>query len=292
MDGAARKGASAQQRLLGSLRRAGYLAVLAILFRLQLWIFAWPQSPWPDLFKVDILNSMALAVGLFSLMAAFRTEERIRLCAVLGVCIAVASPLVSQADWSAVHPFLRAYIIPDANSFGFFPWAAFVAFGMSAGSILRTVPLDQMHRSLQWGALLGFGLVLGAQYLASLPYSLYPKSDFWIDSPALTFIKLGVMLLLLAFAFLWHQQASVQSWSWLRLLGTNSLLIYWVHIELVYGRWFGRWKESLSVAETTAAAIALVLLMIGLAMLKTRWPDLRARFGNLFPAPSPTPSND
>ena len=33
----------------------------------------------------------------------------------------------------------------------------------------------------------------------------------------------------------------------MRQFGTTSLLVYWVHIELVYGRWLYFWKDSLSV---------------------------------------------
>jgi uncharacterized membrane protein len=202
MDGGERKGVQARERVITAMRRAGYLAMLAVLFRLQLWLFALPQSPWTDLFRVDILNCMALAVGLFSLMAVFQTEDRVKLCAILGVVVAGASPIISQLDWSRLHPFVRAYIVPDAMTFSFFPWAAFVAFGMSAGSILRIMPMEQMHRGMQWAAMLGFGLILGGQYFANLPYSVYAKSDFWIDSPALIIIKLGVILLILAFAVL------------------------------------------------------------------------------------------
>ena len=32
-------------------------------FRLQLWLFAFPESPWTDLFKVDILNCMGFAIA-------------------------------------------------------------------------------------------------------------------------------------------------------------------------------------------------------------------------------------
>jgi hypothetical protein len=292
MDGRERKGAPARDRVFSALRRAGYLALLAVLFRLQLWLFGWPHSPWTDLFKVDILNSMAIAVALFSLMAVFQTEERIKLCAVLGLTIAAASPVISQLDWSSLHPFVRAYIVPDAVTFSFFPWAAFVAFGMSAGSILRILPMEHMQRGMQWAALLGFGLIFGGQYFSNLPYSLYSKSDFWIDSPALIIIKLGVILLILAFAFLWHQQKSAQNWSWLRLLGTNSLLIYWVHIELVYGRWLGSWKDRLNVGQTVAASVAIILLMIALATIRTRWSSIRPLLNFNFRFLNPRTSND
>ena len=55
MDGRERQGLGAWDRWKASLRRAGYLFSLAFLFRLQLWLFAFPQS-WKALFKVDILD--------------------------------------------------------------------------------------------------------------------------------------------------------------------------------------------------------------------------------------------
>ena len=101
-----------------------------------------------------------------------------------------------------------------------------------------------------------------------------------------------MILLILAFAFLWHQHRSARNWSWLRLLGTNSLLIYWVHIELVYGRWLGMWKERLGVGQTIAASAGIILLMIALATIRVRWNDLKPLIGFNFRFLSPRTSND
>jgi len=275
MDSRERKGLAAGRRVLAALRRAGYLLGIAFLFRLQLWLFAWPNSPWTDLLRVDILNSMGLAVAVLSVMAVFSTAERARLCAVLGLTIAAASPLVSQLDWSGVHPLIKAYIAPDYLFFGFFPWAAFVAFGMSAGSILRRARPEQVERIMEWGALLGFGLVLAGQYFSEFPYSFYAKSEFWLDSPWMVLMKLGVMLLILAFAFIWSKYAVQEKWSWVSQFGFTSLLVYWVHIELVYGRWLWFWKENLTIGQAAAAAIVLVALMLALSIVRTQWKNWR-----------------
>lgn len=275
MESRERQGLPGGARIVAALRRAGYLFGIAFLFRLQLWAFALPASPWTDLFRVDILNCMGLSIAVLSLLAMFRTEQRVRVCAATGVLIAVAAPWISHFSWTGVPSVLRAYFVPDTQFFAFFPWASFVAFGMSAGSILRIMRKDLMDRFMQWSAVVGFGLILGAQYAANLPYSLYPASEFWLNSPTLILIKLGVILLMLAGAYLWTQYGAAPGWSWVRQFGITSLLVYWVHTELVYGRWLWFWKESLTSGQAAAAAVGVILFMLGLSVLRTNWNNLR-----------------
>ena len=59
MHGMERRAASARDRVITALRRAGYLGLLAFAFRIQLFLFGAPHSPAADLLKVDILNCMA-----------------------------------------------------------------------------------------------------------------------------------------------------------------------------------------------------------------------------------------
>jgi len=275
MDGRERQGLGALQRWKAALRRAGYLYMLAFLFRIQLWLFAYPGSPWTDLFRVDILNCMGFAIALMSVMAVFTTAERVRLCAVLGVAIAAMAPVVSSIDWSWLPAPVAHYFVPNYSYFAFFPWASFIAFGLSIGSILRLAQPEQMNRIAQWSALAGFGLILGGQYFSNVPYSIYPKSEFWLDGPGLIVIKLGVVLIILSFAYLWTEVGVGESWSWLRQFGTTSLIVYWVHIEIVYGRWFWFWKENLNNWQCAAYAVVLILAMLGLSVARTRWMKFR-----------------
>ena len=265
-----RQGLTGPQRAWAAFRRAGFLFSTAFLFRLQLWAFGLPSSPWTDLLKVDILNCMGLGIILLSPLAMFPAAERVRWAGMTGLAIAAASPLVTQwGGWAAVPAPLAAYFKPDYNFFSFFPWASFMAFGVAAGSLLRILKTEHIDRAMQWTALLGVGVIVSAYYFSNLPYSLYPKSDFWLDSPALALIKLGVILLMVPFAFVWTTYAARPGWSWVRQFGTTSLLVYWVHIELVYGRWLGFWKEGLDVAQTAVAAVGMILLMLAISVAKT-----------------------
>ncbi|MBI4874564.1 MAG: DUF1624 domain-containing protein [Acidobacteria bacterium] len=276
MAGRERRGVSAGGRVLAALRRSGYLFGIAVLFRLELFATGLPDNRWTDLFKVDILNCMGLAILLFSPLAALAAEQRVRWGAILGTAVAGGAPLISALNWNWLHPFLRDYVVPDYNYFAFFPWAAFVAFGISAGTIVRLSGPMNLPRLMQWSALAGLALIAGGRYFSELPYSLYDKSEFWLNSPMLILIKLGVLLLALSFAYLWTAHGAGRRWSFVRQLGTTSLLVYWVHIELVYGRWFGAWKESLPVVLCAATAVLLIAAMVGLSLLRTRWPSVRA----------------
>jgi peptidoglycan/LPS O-acetylase OafA/YrhL len=292
MDTDAQRGLKPVARVTSALSRARYLLVIALLFRIQLWIFSAPHGPLASLWKVDVLNCMALAGATLAILAVFTTADRARMGITAGVAIAALSPLVSQLDWSRVPSLLKNYIAPDYLFFGFFPWAAFFAFGLSAGSIIRLLRDDQMDRAMQWGALLGAGLIVGGRYFSEIPYSLYTKSDFWLDSPALILIKLGILLWILAFAFLWTRYAVGPSWSLVSQLGTTSLLVYWVHIELVYGRWFGSWKENLDITQVTAFSVILIAAMVLLSVLRTsarKWSAMPAAL-RWYPFTAPRPN--
>ena len=269
MDSTERKGLPALDRVTTAFRRSGYLFALAFAFRLQMLVFGWPAN-WRDLFRVDILNCMGFAIAAMSVMAVFRTVERVKLCAILGLAIAAASPVITALDTSWMPALMRGYLVPDYRAFSFFPWAAYLAFGMSAGSLIRVMPLEATERAMQWGALAGGATILACQYCSSLPFSIYTRSEYWLNSPAQILTKLGVVLLMIAFAWLWTRYGTREGrWSWVRQFGTTSLLVYWVHIELVYGRWLWFWKSGLNVPQTVAAAGGVILLMLALSTGKT-----------------------
>ena len=289
MDSGQRKGLARGARVVTAMRRAGYLFAVAFLFRFQLWLFGGPNAQAAEMLKVDILNAMGLGMALMAVMAVFSTAARMRYCALVGLAIAAASPVVSTMDWSGVPALARMYFAPDFNYFSFFPWAAFLAFGMSAGSLLRVLKRDYLDRTMQWSALIGIGLTLGAWYAANLPFSIYQQSDFWLNSPAQVLIKLGVILMALPLAFVWTEYGAHHGakWSLVRQLGTTSLLVYWVHIELVYGRWLWFFKEKLDVGQTVLSAVALIGLMALLSVARTHRDRWAPALVNLLRPPAP-----
>ncbi len=271
MDSQSRNEPSGSRRMLTTLLRARYLLLIGLLFHFQMWATAFGQSEWINIFKVDILNCMAAAVALLTPLALLDTPGRIRYGALAGLAIACGSPFVTQMDLGWLPTLLRNYIVPSHDFFSLFPWGAFVAFGLCCGSILRLVKDEDLPRAMPWAGLLGLVLIYASRFASDLPFSLYPKSDFWLDSPLLILIKVGVILLIACWAFVLTRYLNPDRWSFVRQLGVTSLLVYWVHTELVYGRWLGAWKETLTVPQTLLLDIFVIASMVLLSVAKTGW---------------------
>ena len=282
MDGLERRSGTTMDRIVAAAKRSGYLFAVAFAFRFQQWIFSIDKSPWTDLLRVDILNVMGMSLLILAPMAFFTTVERIRLCAFLGTAIALATPVVSQANASgafgAIPSFLAHYLPPDHLHFGIFPWTAFVAYGMSAGSVLRRLKPEEVTLAMMWFGWGGLGMAFGAWSMSQMSLTIYPNADFWFDGPALIFIKTGAVLMLMAFAYVWNLGFAATRWNWLRQFGVSSLFVYWVHVELVYGRALWFFKENLGVAATTGMAVLVILVMLGGSYCSTNWADVRGWF--------------
>ena len=155
----------------------------------------------------------------------------------------------------------------------FFPWGSYLAFGVMVGAmspfIQKTDWNTDWNKVMQWSALLGIGLIMGGRYFADLPYSLYTASDFWINSPALVACKMGVACLLASFAYLWMEYLNT-GWSFVRQLGTTSLVVYWVHVDLEYGPWFAAYRQKLGVVGCIAVSLLLIPVMVGVSVGFTR----------------------
>jgi len=270
-------------RCRAALWRAGYIFLIAYLFRLVNWLGSLPNPSLQDLLKVDILNAMGLAMTAFSFVALLDHARRIRVALAGALAVAAVAPLMSSLAWTGVPLVLKNYLVPSPNTgqFPFFPCAAYVGFGLAAGSFVKRSdvtrtespsPGGAMDRLMQWLVLVGFGLIFSAEYFANLPWSVYAKSEFWRNSPALILIRVGIILLMLAGAYLWTALRAGSGWSWIQSFGKTSLLVYWVHVTLVYGGVATPLKRALTPAGSALATIIVTLLMLVLA-------EARLRFG-------------
>jgi uncharacterized membrane protein len=279
MDSLERREPSLLKRWLVSLKRAGYIWGIAYLSRFTNWAPDWRSASAAELTKVDILNCMGLAMAVLAVGALFGSTSRVRFGVLAGLAIAALAPVVANLDWSGVPSLIHEYLAPGQGRgrFAFFPCASYVAFGLAMGGVVRRMAAENMDRLMQWTALLGLALALVAQYFSNAPYSIYEKSNFWTDSPGLILIRTGLMLLMLAGSYVWTEFCAGAGWSWMITLGKTSLMVYWVHVVMVYGGIASPIRRALNIGQTAAVTAALTALMVGMAAAWLYWKERRRK---------------
>jgi hypothetical protein len=121
---------------------------------------------------------------------------------------------------------------------------------------------------------------------ARSPLRWFGAYDYWHTSPNFFLTRCGILLLILAFAYAWYRWGLPRFVSSpLAQLGQTSLLVYWVHIEFVYGRFSILPKGRCSAAKATLGLAVIFLAMLGLSRLRTRFkPRRRNREVTLTPS--------
>jgi uncharacterized membrane protein len=270
------KGASSRQLAGKVLRRGAWILLLAYAFRIEQFLVWYPASRWSDVFKVDTLNCIAvctLVIGLASV--AFKSRKGNIIAMGLGTIA-----FVFLNPW--IYPLrgLPAFILTYINGhghpwyFSFFPWAAFTLAGITFGYILQDAKERVGERDFfQRTAAAGVGAYAIGVGMGLTRIFEYGFFDYSLTSPHFFFVRLGWILLILYGAYWWCGRKRPGAWSALAVLGQASLAVYWIHIEIVYGR-FG-FGQTLTLPDAALHLLWMVPLMLVVASAGTLSQRLR-----------------
>jgi len=286
MDSLERKEPRKRRRWWISLKRAGYILGIAFTFRFTNWVFSVPHASVLEMTKVDILNCMGVGMAALAVAAMFPSAARTHLAIGAGLLIAAVSPLIARLPSSGWPQLLQEYVVPAGvrGRFAFFPWVAYIAFGLGIGTIVKRTSAERFERLMQWSMLLGFGLIFTGQYFSNLPYSIYTGANFWTDSPALIVIRTGICMMIMSGAYLWTEYCAGTGWSWMQAMGKNSLMVYWVHVMIVYGSLIRPWKRQLEIWQAALMTVVVTLMMIAMSALWLEWKRRKAARAAIAPA--------
>jgi len=161
---------------------------------------------------------------------------------------------------------------PQPWVFPLFPWAAFAFAGLATGFVLFS---DQARiRSAQFlaaFAALGAVAIVAARQLDHSHFHLYSSYDYWHTSPNFLMMRIGLLLVISFLTYAWCRWGlGTRGFSPLIQLGQTSLLVYWVHIEFVYGRFSLLPKRAESIATASRGFLEIFLFMLILSLLRTR----------------------
>ena len=297
------KGFDANHIARQTILRGAEVLGLGLLFRLMEYALAWGWAPWTDLLRVDVLNMIGLSMILMGIVCRLSAgdgsqslakpqidDRRWKANAWSGVIVSLTIALLTPLLYTTWRPRwlpwpLESYINgvhtfdkPQAWLFPIFPWAGFAFMGMAAGFVILSDWASARETKLLLGAGgLGAAMIAAFHALDGSSIQIYPVYDFWHTSPNFFLIRVGILLTILSFAYAWCR------WGWgaaksgggvlnpLLQLGQTSLLVYWVHIEFVYGKFSILPKRASSIPTATFGLCVIFVAMLLLSMARTRW---------------------
>jgi uncharacterized membrane protein len=246
------------------------------------------EEAWRVFFQVDVLQCIATSLLILQvLLLVLRSERRLYMVtAGLVAGIILASPLVWGVDFWTVLPIPLAEYFNGRHFSGFplFPWSAFLFAGaligyyyLQAGGESSPANLPTKVPYMRRVAWIGLALVLLSFPLDPLGAMIYPVYDYWKSSPSFYMLRLGLVLLLCAGAFAFESRHGVSPRSIVTLIGRESLLVYTVHLMLIYGNYGSghfadRVHMSFGYVEVFAVSLVLFILMYLLAWI---WSKIR-----------------
>jgi uncharacterized membrane protein len=303
-----------------TIRRGAEIFAFGLLFRLQEYVLGWGWSPWTDLLRVDILNTIGLSMMLMGVMCwlvgvtapPFRVNVQdfppcpakyagqepalglpkgwgkfgvssVVTASVIALGISVLTPLI----WTSWRPRFLLWPIesyfdgvhnlgtPQSWLFPIFPWTAFAFAGLAAGFILQS-DWARTREATVFFSIGGAGLVLieVSRWLDASAIHVYPVYDYWRTSPEFFLIRLGMLMVILTASYSWCRWGwALRGFSPLMQLGQASLLVYWVHIEFVYGRVSILRKRGVGIGVASAGLVVITVAMVALAYWRTYKSD-------------------
>jgi len=241
------------------------------------------SGDYAQLFQVDVLQCVAVTLASLQLLVMvtpdMRTYGRAALAGALLVIL--VSPVLWGRDFGPMLPaFLTPYLNPlQPSIFPLFPFAAYMLAGAAAGSRYAAARAEGSDgRFLVRLVMTTGGLALACGLLQVTPLGVYPPHDVWKAGPALVAVRVFVVSVILVLVVRMRMLPAGLLGA-LTPLGQHSLMVYCVHIVLVYGS-----VLTLGLMQTVGrtlpppAAIAVGAgVLISMVVLVLVWTYLRTR---------------
>ncbi len=280
---------------LTTMRRGAEVLGLGLLFRLQEFIIGWGWAPWTDLLRVDVLNTIGISIIFMgALLLVFSSsdadgtklwprEKLIAAAVAVATAISLATPLLWTSTFVHNLPWpIETYINgvhntgkPVGGLFPIFPWVGFAFAGLAIGFLLQTEFIRKREtQCFVYCGLLGIGVMYFSQWLTARPWHIYSVFDYWHTSPEFFLCRVGLLMIVLSAGYLWCRWgAGAWKYSPLVQMGKTSLLVYWVHIEFVYGRFSILPRRALGIRGASIGLAVIFIAMWLLSLARTSWKN-------------------
>lgn len=276
--------------LLLNIRRLLFVVMIGYLlhipkFNIHQLLYETGERDWHTFFQADVLQCIGVSLLIVQgMLLLLRTERRLYWAlAVFALVVPFASPIMWGIDWRQHLPlpiagYMNGMHFPLFPGFPLFPWSAFIFAGAVVG--YHYIEAKQKGTEVRYFVkLMVLSGVLIVLALLTEPWAarFYPVYDYGKSSPNFFFLRLGIVLALCGLLFFYERRRAVSPASIITLVGRESLIVYAVHLFLLYGN-FGKFNvvkavnHSFGYLQVALGTLVLTVLMIVLAYV---WGNVR-----------------
>jgi uncharacterized membrane protein len=235
---------------------------------------------WRQFFAVDVLQCIAFGLLLMFVIRLLIKSDKIYniIIVILGIISAVVAPFIEHIDFSL---FLSKPVAAYLNSFNgslfpLFPWLGFMLAGGIASSLYAKAKEGNYEEKYLKQVMYGSFIVLVISYIL-----LYvPAIGDFKPSPVFFLERLAIVLLLMIGLRYYELRRKTEK-SFVLDVGRESLLIYWLHLQVIYRKfWDDKSMEnivnfSMNVLEAIGSTLLLAFLMVITAKI---WGAFKKRY--------------
>ncbi|MBI5473531.1 MAG: DUF1624 domain-containing protein [Ignavibacteriae bacterium] len=242
---------------------------------------------WEFFFQADVLQCIGVSLLIIQgLLLMLRSERRLYVTlSIMAFLVVFLSPIVWGIDWRNYLPppvagYMNGMHFPQFSGFPLFPWSAFIFGGAALGYFaLEAKQKGNEQKFFMQVLWIAPAVMLFSALIEPTASRLYPTYHYGLSSPSFFLLRFGIVMLLCGGMFFFEKRFSVSPKSIVTLIGRESLIVYSLHLLLIYGNFASfnfqkRVAHSFGYLEASIATVVLIGLMILVAKF---WDHMRKR---------------
>jgi uncharacterized membrane protein len=250
-------------------------------FNLHKILYEVEPREWIVFFQSDVLQCIAVSLLMLQLLLlVLRNEQRLyRVAVTIALVVIAVTPVMWQYDFLTVLPApVAAYLNGKHSSlFPLFPWSAFLFAGAVTGHLFAEGRAQAGESGAEVFAaratrhFFTSGFTLVAVTFPLMAIGMFAADyAYWPLSPSFAFLRIGIVLVVSGLMYWYEQKRGVAAASPITLVGRESLLVYSVHLLLIYGKFAGfnfrSWvNHAFGFVQIAIWTVGLIVLMYALA---------------------------
>ncbi len=225
------------------MRRLGFITLVAYYshlqyFELSKYLHSDDPNLWKSTLQVDILQCIVASLLIVHVLVILLRKPQVTAWGglILTAFAAAATPMMWSRDFTRQLPLsLALFLNPHGISlFPLFPWICFILCGAFASCLfLKSVDEGGDAGFMRTAFVAGILLIMAGELGTFLPFSLPGYQNFFTTSPLYVMIRLGCVLIICSTLY-----ALEKFLRWvpnpIRLAGQESLLVYGVHLWVIF----------------------------------------------------------